>query len=327
MKSGQTLTPVSGSPGPHVVLCSLFPLRTYYYVDMVTNWTSAQNYCRVNYDDLATTESMSDINMLKSAFPWSWIGLSDDPNSWKFNMGNDSNSWRWSATGDTSKTGYQNWIETEPNRKGGNESCVIMTPGGGWKDVLCSLMQSFVCYSALNQSHKTYTFVSNMSTWTSAQSYCREHYTDLPVIDNSFENTDVYETKPGSAQVWIGLYRVPWVWSDKSQSTFRHWQPTKPNNYGGNQHCVSVSGQGEMDDDTCATNYPFICQQVSKQKTTLRMKIQTNADISSLIINDRILQQLIVLLSSQGRTDFKIKWKIHPKRHEEATQTQCNLHL
>ncbi|KAK5600364.1 hypothetical protein CRENBAI_025247 [Crenichthys baileyi] len=73
-------------------------------------WYDAQQYCREHYTDLATFESMDDIR-LEPPFSYSraWIGLWDDPKSWKYNMGNESNSWRWSATGETSKTGYQKW--------------------------------------------------------------------------------------------------------------------------------------------------------------------------------------------------------------------------
>lgn len=105
----------------------------------------------MNYDDLATIETMTDINMLKSGFnySWAWIGLNDDPNSWKFNMGNDSNSWRWSVTGETSKTGYQNWDVGygDPNSAGGNENCAIISYYGLWADVRCLSLRNVICYN------------------------------------------------------------------------------------------------------------------------------------------------------------------------------------
>lgn len=179
--------------------------------------------------------------------------------------------------------------------------------------------------AAINQNQKIYVFISNLTTWTAAQAYCREHYTDLSVINNSAENIEVYKAKPYNAQAWIGLYRVPWTWSDKSLSSFRHWQSTKPNNIGGNQNCLSESALHEWDDDECSTKYPFICHRgdsdtnnnilqftepnlqyiyfcfanacvlyclVSKLKTTVWIKIETDVEITKPSVSTQILQQV-----------------------------------
>ena len=129
--------------------CSHFPLRKYYYVNLAKNWTDAQLYCRGKYSDLATIVSMDDISRLQPTFTysWAWIGMADDPKSWRDSMGNDSNSWRSSATGETSKTGYQNWIVNQPANENGNEKCVAMYTNGKWYDAPCEGIRTFVCYN------------------------------------------------------------------------------------------------------------------------------------------------------------------------------------
>ncbi|KAM8734720.1 C-type mannose receptor 2-like isoform 1-T1 [Acanthopagrus schlegelii] len=310
--------------------CSQFPLRKYYYINTLMTWSDAQHYCREKYTDLATFEGMDDISRLKPDFSysWAWIGLEDDPESWKGVMGNDTNSWRWSATGKTSKTGYINWDGGDPNSGRGKENCVIMGSTGGWHDVSCQSLRSFVCYTATNQNEKTYVFISDSKTWDSAQAYCREHYTDLPTIENFEENNHVYSAKPGSAQAWIGLYRVPWTWSDKTQSSFRSWKSTCPDNYGGNQFCVAEDPQHGWNDIYCSDKYPFICHQVLRLKRMIKMKIQTDADLTDPATNSQILKQVGAELTSQGWTDFNLQWKIQPRKQEEEKlgEHSCNLH-
>ncbi|KAK5614810.1 hypothetical protein CRENBAI_012592 [Crenichthys baileyi] len=53
-------------------------------------------------------------------------------------------------------------------------------------------------------------------TWTNAQSFCREHHTDLPSVRTSTENEQIKGLMQslGVVQVWIGLYRFSWTWVD-----------------------------------------------------------------------------------------------------------------
>uniref|UniRef100_A0A3Q1HD18 C-type lectin domain-containing protein n=1 Tax=Anabas testudineus TaxID=64144 RepID=A0A3Q1HD18_ANATE len=103
--------------------------------------------------------------------------------------------------------------------------------------------------------------LSNLMTWSSAQAYCRQHYTDMPIIENSAENAAVYSVLPNNVQAWIGLYRVPWKWSDKSNSPFRHWLSGQPDNRNGNEYCAAEDYLHDWSDLTCTTKLPFICHQ------------------------------------------------------------------
>uniref|UniRef100_A0A3P8TUA6 C-type lectin domain-containing protein n=1 Tax=Amphiprion percula TaxID=161767 RepID=A0A3P8TUA6_AMPPE len=112
-------------------------LREYHYVNLKMSWADAQQYCRVKYNDLATIESMDDVSRLKRpALETSaaWIGLTDDPKSWRGTMGNDANSWRWTATDETSRTGYHDWAPGHPNNYRGKENCGHVTRTGKWAD-------------------------------------------------------------------------------------------------------------------------------------------------------------------------------------------------
>ncbi|KAI3360774.1 hypothetical protein L3Q82_013008 [Scortum barcoo] len=127
------------------------------------------------------------------------------------------------------------------------------------------------CYSTLvllfcvkNQSEKTYVYMSTLKTWTDASDYCREHFTDLPVIENTAENIAVYSAKSATASIWIGLYRVSWTWSDNTQSSFRFWTSDNPNNGGGQQFCTLENPLHQWNDATCSDKFPFICHQGEK---------------------------------------------------------------
>ncbi|XP_063734780.1 macrophage mannose receptor 1-like isoform X2 [Eleginops maclovinus] len=303
--------------------CSHFPPRTFYYFDLKMNWTDAQNYCREKYTDLATIASMDDIGMLAPAFPysWAWIGLIDDRKSWKKIMSNETNSWRSSSTGETSKTGYQNWASNEPH---GYEYCVLMGNDGTWYDELCETLKPFICYNVTkgnNEEDKTYLFISTEKTWSAARDYCREHHTDMPMIESEEENNEIFSVKAPNVVSWIGMYRVPWTWSDKTQSSFTNWRSGSPNHYLGTQDCTSESHLHVWDDDACSVKYPFICHQAAKLKTMVMMKFETDADITDPATNTQILQQLRALLTSQGWTDFELRWKIRPKKVEAEKLT------
>uniref|UniRef100_A0A3B4AA24 C-type lectin domain-containing protein n=1 Tax=Periophthalmus magnuspinnatus TaxID=409849 RepID=A0A3B4AA24_9GOBI len=122
-------------------------LIEYHYVNLKLSWAGAQQYCREHYTDLATVENEEDVNKLKIPDnTWAWIGLFDDPASWKGVMTSDSNSWRWSSTGTTSPGGYQNWPSNDPNNYGAKELCVYIQ-NGLWRDYSCTTALHFFCYT------------------------------------------------------------------------------------------------------------------------------------------------------------------------------------
>uniref|UniRef100_A0A8B9H964 C-type lectin domain-containing protein n=1 Tax=Astyanax mexicanus TaxID=7994 RepID=A0A8B9H964_ASTMX len=108
-----------------------------------------------------------------------------------------------------------------------------------------------------------YHFVNQSKTWTEAQSYCRQTYTDLATINNMDEMKKVNKTRidNGGHFVWIGLNRGDtgrWQWSlgggNFDGDSYRNWSSGEPSNHGGIEFCVS-----QWHDVNCNIGFPFIC--------------------------------------------------------------------
>ncbi|XP_026173583.1 macrophage mannose receptor 1-like [Mastacembelus armatus] len=264
---------------------SSYLLRHYHYVNLKMTWANAQQYCRAKYTDLAIFKNMNQVNRLNRPnldTALAWIGLRDDPTFWMGVMSSGTNSWRWSATGNTSATGYQNWLSvTAPNEK-------------------------------------SYVFISPPLTWANALNYCRLYYTDLAIIESADENIKVRNKIPFGYEVWIGLYRDAWTWADNSRSLFTNWPTGEPNNAFTSQYCVAETALHQWNDENCQNMYAFICHQDDVLQTTVaKMKIQTSANMADPAINAQLLQQIGEVLNSQGLTGLKLQWKIQPMKLEK----------
>uniref|UniRef100_A0A8B9J824 C-type lectin domain-containing protein n=1 Tax=Astyanax mexicanus TaxID=7994 RepID=A0A8B9J824_ASTMX len=115
-----------------------------------------------------------------------------------------------------------------------------------------------------------YHFVNQSKTWTEAQSYCRQTYTDLATINNMDEMKKLNETlknKDGN-YVWIGLNRGntgKWGWSlgsgnlENVGDSYRNWDSIEPNNAGGKEFCVAMyNTSGNWLDVECGDKNPFV---------------------------------------------------------------------
>uniref|UniRef100_A0A8C5EQY1 C-type lectin domain-containing protein n=1 Tax=Gouania willdenowi TaxID=441366 RepID=A0A8C5EQY1_GOUWI len=92
----------------------------------------AQNYCRENYNDLATIENSEEHNEVievsrKYYTRHVWIGLRHYPSKWKWSMENEFKD----------GTDFRNWANTEPSDSTeGRENCVV-TNNGLWFGTTC----------------------------------------------------------------------------------------------------------------------------------------------------------------------------------------------
>ncbi|CAB1435828.1 unnamed protein product [Pleuronectes platessa] len=109
-----------------------------------------------------------------------------------------------------------------------------------------------------------YHFVSDAKTWTEAQNYCREKYTDLATVENTEEmkKLNVLSAADHSSTVWIGLYsHIDWKWSDgfnQSGAEYRSWCGKDPDYVNANQFCVAMK-TGAWIDNFCHDQIPFVC--------------------------------------------------------------------
>ncbi|XP_016403791.1 C-type mannose receptor 2 [Sinocyclocheilus rhinocerous] len=123
-------------------------------------------------------------------------------------------------------------------------------------------------------------------TWTAAQRYCRQKYTDLATIDNMDEMKRLITTVNGtySGSAWIGLYDDvnSWRWSledndfyQEGERDFRNWYH-EPDNYGGKQLCVYMDYTGNWFDISCDNTLPFICYDVNATQSFIKINNGTN---------------------------------------------------
>uniref|UniRef100_A0A669DJB9 C-type lectin domain-containing protein n=1 Tax=Oreochromis niloticus TaxID=8128 RepID=A0A669DJB9_ORENI len=112
-----------------------------------------------------------------------------------------------------------------------------------------------VCQFQSGQCDRQFHFVTQSKTWTEAQLYCREKYTDLATF-TSKDKTMAAQQLVGSQKFWIGLFRV-WKWSytGTGKSTFTNWGPGEP----GVEKCVTVSALGIWSTRDCSEEKHFIC--------------------------------------------------------------------
>uniref|UniRef100_A0A667XP08 C-type lectin domain-containing protein n=1 Tax=Myripristis murdjan TaxID=586833 RepID=A0A667XP08_9TELE len=114
------------------------------------------------------------------------------------------------------------------------------------------IMQIILFYRTKGSSR--WILVEEHKTWSDAQSYCRQNYTDLASIRNLTENEEIRGLISNSS--WIGLFRDTWKWSDGSNVSFTKWHDNQPS--WGYEHCV-FSHLGKWHDVPCSISFYFAC--------------------------------------------------------------------
>ncbi|XP_048021629.1 macrophage mannose receptor 1-like isoform X1 [Megalobrama amblycephala] len=226
----------------------------YVFVNESKTWAEAQRYCREKYTDLATIENNQQTIQLidtvnDDSIDLAWIGLHDDLSTWKWTL-EDSGFFK------KGEKDFRNWYNPGPSNNG--DECVYMNRGI-WHTAHCGNGYLTVCYDGRENASDTYVFVNLYNSWAEAQSYCREHHTDLISIRNETEQQKIqyFLRNYDGFNVWIGLYK-PRSWSDQSNSSFRIWSSGQPDT-AGSCTVVSFSDSGSWTDENCDYVFPFFC--------------------------------------------------------------------
>ncbi|CAI5670015.1 unnamed protein product [Oreochromis niloticus] len=281
--------------------------REYHFVNQKMNWTEAQSYCREHFTDLVTIYNSNINQLLFSVSPrindFAWIGLYDDPYSWKWSM-----EGKLFYVGSTHE--FVIWANGQPDCVNAKEYCVALQGQTQMNDRPCGDSYPFLCYNA---SSTSYILVMESRSWSEAQSYCRTYHTDLTSIRSKEEKSNITLTLNGSGvqYVWIGLYRDPWAfWSDNTTSTFNNWMFSEPGNLYSTEYCGAFNlMSGEWADDFYKNSFYVFCFTARRKQTVMKMKLQSEADMHSTEIQQQVSQQLSGLMLSEGLTDFRIRWR------------------
>uniref|UniRef100_A0A669E7A1 C-type lectin domain-containing protein n=1 Tax=Oreochromis niloticus TaxID=8128 RepID=A0A669E7A1_ORENI len=232
-------------------------LYEYHFIKEQMSWDAARAYCRENHTDLAKVFDLTDMTRLQDSAQSqteAWIGL--------YNItGGDNRRWHWSLPGEEYTENKTCWRAGQPNDYSANPENCVMT-GDTWEDYPCSDKFQFICYDGENMWTLICFFTS--VTWTQAQNYCRQHHTDLAsglnqIYSEKFKN--LQNSKASKVNLWIGLFRDSWRWSDGSNFSFRYWDMDSFNDGLNNRKCATtlLERSGRWSSAGCDQRKPFFC--------------------------------------------------------------------
>ncbi|XP_034088391.1 putative C-type lectin domain family 20 member A [Gymnodraco acuticeps] len=289
--------------------------RQYHFVYEAKNMSEAQRYCREKHTDLATVDSEEVVKLLND-------------------MAGQHNQTQ--ASTDRGKIEFRPWEFGRPSNEH-DDQCTYLDSykTGTWFNYDCNHALQAICFDVTGPN-ATFVLIESYMTWTDAQSYCREHHTDLASVRNLTENQQIVELVSGGFY-WIGLYRDSWKWSDGSNSSFKYWADYKPN-YIALKVCVAVAfdNSGKWEDLDCGLKKPFICYgpvvPVSMQVIKVRVQEPNGVDLNDQAFLDAMLVEAKKNLRAQGLDDnVQVAWRKQPdgqvfhKEEEEKKKKRDEL--
>ncbi|KAK7886210.1 hypothetical protein WMY93_025831 [Mugilogobius chulae] len=254
-------------------------------------YQEAQLFCRDKCVDLVTVNNMEEMELLQEMFQDQyedalWIGLykGTDP------------TWHWSLANERFYQEGQKTYFTWQAQNGYNCGSFM---NGLFYMTSCHSLRFPLCFDENRSGLEQYILVSEQMKWMNSRDHCRTHYTDLASVRNSAES-QMIQSVSGGMEVWVGLFRDPWLWSDNALSPFRHWIESREVFTNQDPACVAMlrTESGKWDERPCNQQLPFLCKCLD---SSLNLQVTLSAD-SGLDVRDPVVQQSILQQIREDQT-------------------------
>lgn len=119
-----------------------------------------------------------------------------------------------------------------------------------------------LCHLAFSLYLRQYNYISEPKTWTEAQQYCREKYTDLATVNDVQDLEELAGLITSKVKyTFFGLYRS-WFWSLSETDDYKEGEPAYWNWARGEpteKYCGSIKSTGEWFATDCNCSLNFFC--------------------------------------------------------------------
>ena len=109
-----------------------------------------------------------------------------------------------------------------------------------------------------------YTLMNDALSWSDTSAACLAAGLQLAIVRSASENA-LLATAAAGNRVWIGGTDVAsestWVWSPSgTRLSYTNWYPGNPDNWQGNEDCITFRTDAKWNDNWCARKLKYVCQ-------------------------------------------------------------------